>query len=302
MKKKKFITCALTGAIHVPSMSRYLPITPEEIIKSGIEAAEAGAAVLHIHARIPDTGEPTNDPYLIGKIVKGIKEESDAIICVTTGGKLGSSTEERLSAIPILQPELASCNAGTFNFNISRIAEKLESTKYDWEIPYLKGTYDSVYSNTFKQIEEYIITMNKHKTKPEFEVYDIGMINNLAYFANKGLIKKPIYIQFVMGISGGIPATVENLVFMHNTAKNLLGNDIVWSVAAAGKAQYELATVAMTLGGNVRVGLEDSLYIGKGKLAETNAETVHKIKDIAQLLGYEIASPCETRRILGITY
>lgn len=300
MKNKRVITCALTGAVHIPSMSPYLPITMEEIIRSGVEAAEAGASVLHVHARIPETGEPTNDPELIGKIVNGIRKESNAVLCITTGGKLGSTTAERLAAIPALHPELASCNAGSFNFNVSGIAEKIMNPKYDWEIPYVEKTYDNIFTNTFKGIEEYILTMNEHNTKPEFEVYDVGMINNISYFVNKGIIKGPVYIQFVMGITGGIPATVENLVFLLNTAKNALGNNFFWSVGAAGKAQFELTTVAMILGGNVRVGLEDNLYLGKGQLAKSNAETVQKIRGIAESLGYEAASPDEARIMLGI--
>lgn len=300
MINKRVVTCALTGAIHLPSMSPYLPITPEEIIRSGVEAAEAGAAVLHVHARIPETGEPTNDPVLIANIVNGIRKESNVVLCVTTGGKLGSSTRERLASIPALHPELASCNAGSFNFNISGIAQKIKNPKYDWEIPYVEKTYDNIFANTFKGIEEYILTMNTYNTKPEFEVYDVGMINNIAHFVNKGILKGPVYIQFVMGITGGIPATVDNLVFLLNTAKIALGNNFVWSLGAAGKVQYELTTVAMILGGNVRVGLEDNLYLGKGQLAKSNAETVQKIKGIAESLGYETATPDEARIMLGI--
>lgn len=300
MKNKRVITCALTGAVHIPSMSPYLPITTDEIIKSGVEAADAGAAIVHVHARIPETGEPTNDPTLIGEIVNGIKKETDAIICVTTGGKLGSTTSERLAAVPTLRPEIASCNAGSFNFNISGIAQKIKEPKYDWEIPYVENTYDHIFANTFQGIEDYILTMNEFNTKPEFEIYDVGMISNVAYFLNKGMIKGPVYIQFVMGIAGGIPATVENLLFLLNTAKKELGNNFVWSVGAAGKVQFELTTVAMILGGNARVGLEDNLYLGKGQLAKSNAETVEKIKGIAESLGYELATPDESREMLGI--
>jgi uncharacterized protein (DUF849 family) len=235
---------------------------------------------------------------LIGKIVNGIRKESNVVLCVTTGGKLGSTTAERLAAVPVLKPELASCNAGSFNFNISRIAEKVTNPKFDWEIPYVTRTYDNIFSNTFKGIEEYIVTMNKYNTKPEFEVYDVGMINNIAHFVNKGILKGPVYIQFVMGIMGGIPATVDNLLFLLNTAKNQLGNNFVWSVGAAGKIQYELTTVAMILGGNARVGLEDNLYAGRGQLAKSNAETVSKIKGIAESLGYEAATPDEARKML----
>lgn len=301
MVNKRVITCALTGSIHIPSMSPYLPISTEDLIRSGVEAAEAGAAVLHVHARTPETGEPNNDPELIGKIVNGIRKESNVILCVTTGGKLGSTTAERLAAIPSLQPELASCNAGSFNFNISKIAEKIKNPKYDWEIPYVEKSYDNIFSNTFKGIEEYVLTMNKYNTKPEFEVYDVAMISNIAHFIQKGILKAPVYIQFVMGISGGIPATVDNLLFLVNTAKTVLGNNFVWSVGIAGKSQYELATVAMILGGNARVGLEDNLYLGRGQLAKSNAETVQKIKGIAESLGYETATPDEARMMLGIS-
>jgi uncharacterized protein (DUF849 family) len=302
MSKKTIITAAITGGIHVPSMSPYLPQTVEQIVDEAVNANKAGAAIVHIHARVPETGKPTTDLGIMTEIVSGIKSQSDVVICITTGGAVGMSVEERLKAIPALHPELASCNSGSVNFCLAPIADRIKEFKYDWEEPYLRGTYDIPFVNTFYGIENYVKTMHAAGTKPEFEVYDVGMINNLAYFQKKGLLKAPIYLQFVMGIMGGIPATVENLVFMHKTAKEMLGEEnFVWSCTAAGKVQFDILTAALTLGGNVRVGLEDNLYLKKGVFAKSNAESVEKIRKIAETLDREIASPDDAREILGLT-
>lgn len=300
MANKIFITAAITGAIHIPTMSEYLPVKPDQIIDQAVGAYEAGAAVVHIHARNPETGAPSQDPNIMRQILTGIKSRCDVIICVTTGAGLGMSVEERLIGVPTFKPEIASCNAGSFNFYIYPIAEKIKSFKHDWELPYLEQTDDFIFSNTFKGVRKYVETMYAHGTLPEFEVYDVGMINNIAYLKNKGVIKSPIYIQFVMGIMGGLPATVPNLAYMVTTAKQLLGDDFVWSCAAAGRHQFHLVPAAMAMGGNARVGLEDNLYLRPGVLAKNSAEQVTQIREIAERMGYEIASTTEARDILKL--
>lgn len=299
MSQKVIITAAVTGAVHTPSMSPYLPITPEQIIEDAVKACEAGAAVVHIHARNPETGRPTSELSLMGDIVDGIKRRSDVVICITTGGAIGMSLEERLIAIPTYKPELASCNAGSVNFVLAPAAEKIKNPKFDWEVPFLEATNDLVFSNTFKGLEYYIKTMNEHGTLPEFEVYDVGMINNIAYFVKKGIVRKPVYLQFVMGVLGGMPASVENLVYLVKTAREQLG-EFTWSCAAAGKAQFPLTTTALAMGGNVRVGLEDNLYTKPGVLAKSSSEQVTIIRNIAESLGKEIATPKEARAILSL--
>lgn len=297
---KVIVTAAITGAVHIPSMSDYLPITPDQIIHEAVSACEAGAAIVHLHARNPETGQPTGNPMLMKQIVDGVRAKSTVVIGITTGGAIGMSSEERLAAVPICKAELASCNSGSVNFCFAPIADRIKTPKFDWEIPFVKNTYQVPFSNTFQGIEDYITVMNDHGTKPEFEVYEVGMLSNIAYFIKRGMLKGPIYIQFVLGVMGGLPATVDNLLFLYNTARKLLGEDFVWSCAAAGREQYEITTVAMILGGNVRIGLEDNLYISKGNLAKSNAEQVEKIKTIAALLGKTLASPDEAREILKI--
>lgn len=296
---KTIITAAITGGIHTPGMSEYLPITPEEIINDAVKANEAGAAVVHIHARDPENGKPSSDIELFRQIVSSIKEKCDVAVCITTGGSIGMPVEERLKPVTIFEPELASCNAGSVNFVLAPAAKRLKP-KYDWEIPYLESTDDLIFSNTFRSINKYVTTMNEKKTLPEFEVYDVGMINNLAYFKQIGVITQPIYIQFVMGILGGIPASIENLAFMVKTAKIQLNNDFVWSVAAAGKNQFPLTTAALGMGGNVRVGLEDNTYLKPKVLAKSSAEQVIQIKEIAEKLGKQIATADEARKILNL--
>ena len=298
MKKKTIITAAVTGAVHIPSMSEYLPITPEQIIEEAVAANKAGAAIVHIHARDPKTGQPTNDPKLMKLITDGIRKKCDVIIGITTGGAIGMSSTERLAAVPYCKADLASCNAGSVNFCFSPIADKIKEPKFDWEIPFVKNTYTVPFANTFKDIEDYISIMQANNTKPEFEVYEVGMINNIAYFMKKGLLKGPVYIQFVLGIMGGLPATVDNLLFLYNTAKKQLGDNFVWSCAAAGKDQFDIVTAAVILGGNARVGMEDNLYIEKGRLANSNVDGVKKIKEIIELLGKETATSDEAREIL----
>lgn len=301
MTNKTIITAAITGAIHVPSMSPYLPITQQQIIDDAVHAAEAGAAVVHIHARNPQTGQPSVDMEIMHEIVSGIKQRSDVVICITTGAGLGMSLEERLRAVPSMQPEIASCNAGSFNFVISGIADKLSNPKFDWEIPYLKNTDDYVFANTYRGLEHYIRTMNEYDTMPEFEVYDVAMINNLAHFKRKGVITKPVYIQYVMGIQGGLPAKVDHLVYMRQVTRELLGDtDVIWSCAGAGKNQLPMAAATLALDGNVRVGLEDNLYVKSGVLARSSAEQVKQVRTLAETMNKEIATPSEARKILSL--
>lgn len=302
MKKSQiYITAAITGAIHTPSLSEYLPITEQQIIDQAVDAHAAGAAVVHIHARDPKTGQPSVDKKVLGSIVSGIKKRCNVVICITTGAGLGMSSEERVSAVPEFEPEIASCNAGSFNFYIAPIAGKLTNPKYDWEIPYVENTEDFVFSNTFRGISHFVTTMYKHGTLPEFEVYDVGMISNIRQLRDKGVIKGIIYLQFVMGIMGGLPATVENLAYMHKTARELLGEgNYVWSCAAAGRNQFKLVPAAIAMGGNARVGLEDNLYLRPGVLAKSNAEQVAQIRQIAELMGCEIASSDDVREELKL--
>lgn len=299
MAKKVILTAAMTGSIHTPSMSPYFPHTPEQVITDAVKAHEAGAAVVHIHARNPKDGSPSPDLEIMTDIVSSIKQQCNAVICITTGGAVWMTAEQRLAPAAKLKPELASCNAGSVNFVYSPAADKLVNPKYDWEIPHLKRSDDMVFTNTFSSLEYYMKTMNEHDIRPEFEVYDVGMINNLAFFKQKGLIRKPIYIQFVLGILGGIPATIDNLVYMVRTAREQIG-DFVWSCAAAGRSQFSLVTTAISMGGNARVGLEDNLYLRPGVLAKSSAEQIVQLKEISERLGLETANSDEAREILQL--
>lgn len=299
MKRKTIITAAITGGIHTPSMSPYLPVTPEMIIEDAVKAHAAGAAVVHIHARSAEDGRPTSDLDVMKGIISSIKQQCTAVICITSGGAPGMALEERLAPVANFKPELASCNAGSVNFNFSGAVSMIKEPKYDWEIPYLQRSEDNVFSNTFKSLSYYISTMNDCGTIPEYEVYDVGMIHNIAYLHKKAIVKKPIYLQFVMGILGGIPATGDNLAYLVKTAREEIG-DFKWSCAAVGKAQFPLVTAALAMGGNARVGLEDNLYLKPGILAKSSAEQVTIIKEIAERMGLEIANPDEARCILGL--
>lgn len=296
---KAIITAAITGAIHVPTMSDYLPVTPDEIINEAVEANEAGAAVVHIHARDPQNGKPSSDLELYGKILKGIKERSDVVVCITTGGGLGMTAEERISVVKEFKPEIASFNMGSMNFALYPLAERFDTFKYSWEKDYLEMTEDFSFANSFKTLKYFCQTMNEMGTLPELEIYDIGMINNTAHLIAEGVLKKPPYLQFVMGILGGIPASVDNLLFMYNTAKNTI-KEFNWSVCAAGRQQFPIGVTNLILGGNMRVGLEDSLYMSKGILAKSNAEQVAKVVRLAEELNIELATADDARKILGL--
>lgn len=296
---KRIITAAITGSIHTPSMSDYLPITPDQIVDETVRAYEAGASVAHIHARNPENGQPSSDISIYREIAAKVKSRCDIILCITTGGGLGMSAEERVSAIPQLKPELASLNFGSLNFALFAALDTYKQFKFPWEKDYLAMTEDFILPNTFKTMARFGEVFRENTTKPELEIYDVGMLNNAAFMIKKGHIEKPIYIQFVLGILGGIPATPDNLMFMYNTAKSSIG-DFVWSVCAAGRHQFNMCVMSLVLGGNARVGLEDNLYLEKGVKSKSNALQVEKIVRIARELGLEPATPNEARQILGL--
>lgn len=299
--KKVIISCAITGAIHTPSMSDALPITPDEIARQSIDAAEAGAAIIHLHARDPKTGEPTPDPDVFMDFLPRIKQSSGAVVNVTTGGGLNMSLEERLAAPMKAKPEMCSLNMGSMNFGIYPAADKISEWKHDWEEPYLRGTDDFIFRNTFRDIERILRELGEtHGTRFEFECYDIGHLYNLAHFVDRGLVKPPFFVQSIFGILGGIGAELDNLLFARRTADRLFGDDYVWSVLAAGRHQMSFCTNAAMLGGSVRVGLEDSLYIAKGEMAESNAQQVAKIRRIVEELSLDVATPDEARGMLAL--
>jgi uncharacterized protein (DUF849 family) len=296
---KVIITAALTGSVHTPSMSPYLPITPEQLIDEAIRVYEAGGAIAHVHVRNPETGQPSANTELFRKVAAEVKMKCNIILCFTTGGSPEMTVADRARVVSTLKPELATYNGGSINFGIFPSAETIKEYKYAWEKPALEGSEDVIFPNTFKTLREYSKLFAEVNTKPELEIYDAGMINNLAYMVQKGYLKKPLHLQFVMGILGGIPASVSNLVFLYNSAKELIG-DFTWSVCAAGRFQFPICTVAMIMGGNCRVGLEDNLYLSKGVLAKSNAEQVEKMVRIVREFGNEPANPDEARQILGL--
>lgn len=301
MSKSVIITCAVTGGIHTPTMSPHLPITPQQIADAALGAAEAGASIIHLHARHPETGRPDYRPETFMEFLPVIKDGCDAVVNVSTGGGLGMSIEERLAAALHASPEMSSLNMGSLNFGIFPLAQKYDNWQHDWEKPFLEMTQDFIFPNTFKTIEYALKNLGEtHGTRFEFECYDLGHLYNLAYFVDKGLIKPPFFIQMIYGILGGVGADMDNLQHMHSIAQKLFGDDYEWSVLAAGKNQMPFATQAAMLGGNLRVGLEDSLYIGKGELAESNAQQVAKIRRIIEELGMTVATPAEARERLAL--
>src|SRR5262245_280199 len=282
-------------------MSSALPYTPDDIARQSIEAAEAGASILHLHARDPKDGRPTPDPAVFMKFLPRIKQSTDAVINVTTGGGLNMTVEQRLAAPLVAKPEMCSLNMGSMNFGIYPLADRYVSWKHDWEEPYLRGTDDFIFRNTFRDIERILKLLGEgHGTKFEHECYDVGHLYNLAHFVDRGLVKPPFFVQLIFGILGGIGPEMDNLLFMQRAADRLFGDDYHWSVLAAGRHQIPFATQAAMMGGNVRVGLEDSLYIARGQLAKSNAEQVAKIRRIVEELGHAIASPADARAMLGL--
>lgn len=302
MAKSVIITCAPTGGIHTPTMSPHLPITPAEIWTASIEAAEAGASIIHLHARDPETGKPDPRPETFMQFLPVIKQATDAVINVSTGGGLGMTMDERLLAATTASPEMASLNMGSMNFGIFPLLQKFTEWKHDWEPEFLEMTKDFIFPNTFKTIEYALKTLGEgHGTKFEFECYDLGHLYNVKWFIDQGLIKPPFFIQMVFGILGGAGSDLSNLMHMHQIADKLFGpENYEWSVLAAGKNQMPFATQSAMLGGNLRVGLEDSLYIGAGKLAESNADQVKKIRTIIEEMGLSVATPEEARERLAL--
>lgn len=299
-KRKVIITCAVTGAIHTPSMSPHLPVTPEEIADAAIGAAEAGAAIVHLHARDPKTGKPDQSPEAFMPFLKVIKQRSNCVINLTTGGAPTMSVDERIRPASSLKPEVASLNMGSMNFGLYPMLERFKEFKHDWERPYLEGSKDRIFKNTFADIESILTTCSENGTRFEVECYDIGHLYTLAHFVDRKIIKPPLFVQSVFGILGGIGPHPEDVMMMKRTADRLFGDTYRWSVLGAGRNQLPIAAMSAAMGGNVRVGLEDSLWLGPGKLAESNAAQVLAVRQIIEALGLDVASPDDARDILEL--
>lgn len=305
MNKPVIITCAITGGIHTPTMSPFLPVTPADIAAEALNAAEAGASIIHLHARNPETGKPDPRTEIFEQFLPVINDGCDAVVNISTGGGLGMSREERILAANTFAPEMASLNVGSINFGLFPLAERHESKggewQHDWEPQFLNMTKDFIFPNTFADIEFILKELGgRHGTRFEFECYDLGHLYNLAHFVDKGMIEPPFFVQMVFGVLGGVGCDLDNLMHMHNIADKLFGNEYEWSVLAAGRHQMPFATQSAMLGGNLRVGLEDSLYIRRGQLAESNAEQVRNIRTIIENLGLEVATPDEARERLAL--
>ncbi len=298
--RKVIITCAITGSIHTPSMSPHLPVTPREIADAAVAAADAGAAIVHLHARDPVDGRPTQDPKYFREFAPEIKRRSNVVVNVTTGGAATMTIDERLQPALQLKPEVASLNMGSMNFGLFPMLKRFTEFKHDWERDYLAGSEERIFRNTFKDIEHILTSCADNGTRFEIECYDIGHLYTLRHFADRGLVKPPFFIQSVFGILGGIGPHPEDVAHMRRTADRLFGNEYVWSVLGAGRNQLPIAAQSVSLGGNVRVGLEDSLWIGAGKLAETNAQQVRAARQVIEGLGLEIATPDEARSLLQL--
>ena len=298
--RKVIISCAVTGAIHTPSMSPHLPVTAQEISDEAIGAAEAGAAIVHLHARHPETGQPDQRPEAFLPFLRTIKQASDVVINLTSGGAPTMLVEERIKPAARFKPEVASLNMGSINFALFPLLNRFKSFRHDWERPYLEGTDDLVFRNTFRDIAYALKECGEAGTRFEFECYDIGHLYNLAHFVDRGLVEPPFFVQSVFGILGGIGQHPEDVLHMHRTATRLFGEDLRWSVLGAGRLQTRIAATAAAMGGHVRVGLEDSLWIGPGRLASSNAEQVAKVRQVIEGLGLEAATPGEARAILSL--
>jgi uncharacterized protein (DUF849 family) len=299
--RKVIITCAVTGSVHTPTMSEYLPVTPEQIAEQAIGAAEAGAAVLHLHARDPDDGRPSPDPGVFMQFLPRIRAATDAVVNISTGGGMPMTVQDRMQAALRARPEMASLNMGSMNFGLFPVLERYSEWKHDWEPGFLESSRDFVFKNTFADIEALLSELGEGcGTRFEFECYDVGHLYTLAHFLDRGLVEPPLFVQFVLGILGGIGADPDNLAFMKRTADKLFGDDYRFSVLGAGRHQMPLASMCAAMGGNVRVGLEDNLFIDKGVLARDNAEEVTKIRTILEALSLQVATPAETREMLGL--
>ncbi len=298
--RKVMITCAVTGAIHTPSMSPYLPVTADEIIDAAVGAAEAGAALVHVHARDPVTGKPDQSPEAFEPFLKVIKQRSDCVINITTGGAPTMGVEERLRPCAHFKPEVASLNMGSMNFGLYPMLSRFKEFKHDWEQPYLEGSKDRIFKNTFQDIENILTTCAENGTRFEIECYDIGHLYTLAHFVDRGLVKPPFFVQSVFGLLGGIGPHPEDVAHMRRTADRLFGDQYQWSVLGAGRHQLPIAAMAVAMGGNLRVGLEDSLWIAPGQLAKSNAEQVRAARMIIEGLGLELATPDDARELLQL--
>ncbi|MBV9054252.1 MAG: 3-keto-5-aminohexanoate cleavage protein [Hyphomicrobiales bacterium] len=298
--RKVIITCAVTGSIHTPSMSPHIPITAQEIAEAAIGAAEAGAAIVHLHARDPKDGRPDQSTGAFAPFLKVIKQRSSCVVNITTGGAATMTIEERLKPVATFKPEVASLNMGSMNFGLFPMLGRFKSFKHDWERPYLEGSKDRIFKNTFADIEKILTTCADNGTRFEIECYDIGHLYTLSHFVDRGLVKPPFFVQSVFGILGGIGPHPEDVMHMKRTADRLFGADYRWSVLGAGRNQMPIAAMSAAMGGNVRVGLEDSLWIGPGKLASSNAEQVRHVRSIIEGLGLAVASPEEAREVLEL--
>lgn len=299
-KRKVIITCAVTGAIHTPTMSPHLPVTPDEIVRESLAAAEAGASILHLHARNPETGQPDQTPEAFARFLPRIKQGTNAVINITSGGSPYMKVEERVLPAATFKPEVASLNMGSINFGLFPLLEKYKSFRHDWERQHLENTRDLVFRNTFKDIEYILTTCSGNGTRFEFECYDIAHLYNLRHFLDRGLVKPPLFIQSVFGILGGIGTHPEDLMHMKRTADRLFGADYQWSILGAGRNQINLASIGAAMGANVRVGLEDSLWAGPGRLAASNAEQVRLVRQVLEGLSLEVATPDEARQMLHL--
>jgi uncharacterized protein (DUF849 family) len=299
-RRKVIITCAVTGAIHTPTMSPYLPVTPEEITREALAAAEAGASILHLHARNPETGQPDQTPAAFARFLPRIKQGTNAVINITSGGSPYMKVEERVLPAATFKPEVASLNMGSINFGLFPLLEKYKDFKFEWERQHLDNTRDLVFRNSFREIEYILKTCSGNGTRFEFECYDIAHLYNLRHFLDRGLVKPPLFVQSVFGILGGIGTHPEDLLHMKRTADRLFGEEYQWSILGAGRNQIALATIGAAMGANVRVGLEDSLWAGPGKLATSNADQVRMIRQVLEGLSLEIATPDEAREILQL--
>ncbi len=300
MARKVIISCAVTGSIHTPSMTPHLPITARQIADGAIGAAQAGAAIVHLHARDPETGAPTPDPARYAEFLPEIHAATDAVINITTGGGHGMSVEERTLAARTFKPELCSLNMGSMNFGLFGAVDRIKEFQHDWEPKYLEASRDFIFRNTYKDIEQITSQLGANGTRFEFECYDVGHLYNLAHFLERGLVEPPLFVQTIFGILGGIGFETEDLLHMRRTADRLFGDDYQWSILGAGRHQTNLVTMGAIMGGNVRVGLEDSIYLEKGKLAESNHDQVAKIGRILKELSLEVATPDEARALLAL--
>jgi len=299
--EKLILTAAVTGAATFPSQSPYIPITPKEIADEAVSAWEAGASVVHLHARDPEDGRPSSDITLYREIVENIKGRCDVVIGITTGAGAGMTIEQRTATISTFKPELASLNMGSINFSMHPLLDRIKEWKFDWEREYVEGSKDYIFPNTFASLEKIISIMRSNNTKPELEIYDASHLYNASYLIRKGFLEFPLHMQFVLGVMGGIQATVYDLVHLKNTADRLFGDNYTWSVIGTGwPNEFRLGAVALTMGGHIRVGLEDNLLIDRGELAKSNGQLVEKMRHICEELGSAVATPAEAREMIGL--